>query len=103
MRLQGTAVPVYLGNINLTEWYYFDLGVRIVHMLLMSWAGEIAADGDVVDLKEEVRQSVREVRREGVVHGDVCCSNVFWSAERERAMLVDFERSVVADDGAEAL
>jgi hypothetical protein len=37
-RLQGEVVPVYLGNIGLIE-PYVDLGVEIVHMLLMSWGG----------------------------------------------------------------
>ncbi len=40
--VQGELIPVYLGNISLIRPYFLDLGVRIVHMLLMSWAGEQA-------------------------------------------------------------
>ncbi len=40
-KLQGVLVPVYLGSIDLAEWYYLNLGVRILHMLLMSWGGKI--------------------------------------------------------------
>jgi len=36
---------VCLGNIDLVKMYYLDLGVRIVHILLMSWADEAADDG----------------------------------------------------------
>jgi hypothetical protein len=38
--VQGELIPVYLGNISLVRPYFLDVGVRIVHMLLMSWAGE---------------------------------------------------------------
>ncbi len=34
--VQGELVPVYLGNISLVCPYFLDVGVRIVHMLLMS-------------------------------------------------------------------
>lgn len=34
--LQGTAIPIHLGNIDLIEKYYLDLGVVIRHMLSMS-------------------------------------------------------------------
>jgi hypothetical protein len=38
-KVQGELIPVYLGNISLVYPYFLDFGVRIVHMLLMSWAG----------------------------------------------------------------
>ncbi|KAH8585875.1 hypothetical protein B0O99DRAFT_646021, partial [Bisporella sp. PMI_857] len=41
-QVQGELIPVYLGNISLVRPYFLDIGVRIVHMLLMSWAGEQA-------------------------------------------------------------
>ena len=53
------SVPVYLGNIDLIHRYFYDVGVRIVHMLLMSWAGEVAEDGDTANLKGEVQRSVQ--------------------------------------------
>ena len=36
--LQGTRIPVSLGNIRLNKMYYLDLRIRISHMLLLSWA-----------------------------------------------------------------
>ena len=93
-RLQGEVVPVYLGNIDLIKTYYLP-GVHIVHMLLMSWAGEKAAGAGVPDLAGEVRQTSRAVRSEGVVHGDERDDNMLWNPERRRVMLVDFERSYV--------
>jgi hypothetical protein len=38
--VQGELILVYLGNISLVRPYFLDFGVRIVHMLFMSWAGE---------------------------------------------------------------
>ncbi len=69
-KLQGVVVPVCLGNIDLTEWYYLDVGVRILHMLLMSWGGELADEDESVKgwqgLQREIRRTVAEVRRAGV-------------------------------------
>lgn len=47
-KLQGTAVPLYLGNIDLDQWYYLDLGVRILHMLLMSWGCDPADEDEAM-------------------------------------------------------
>jgi hypothetical protein len=35
-RVQGSATPVCLGNIDLKKTYYLDVGVRIIHVLLLS-------------------------------------------------------------------
>jgi len=97
-RVQGVSVPVYLGNIDLIHRYFYDMGVQIVHMLLMSWAGEVAEDGDTADLKGEVQRSVQDLYKERVIHNDVRQPNILWNLERRRAMLVDFERAVALDD-----
>jgi hypothetical protein len=100
-RIQGEAVPVCLGNIDLVEMYYLDLDVEIVHMLLMSWAGEVATEaavagmGVVADLGAEVQRTAAEVRGQGVVHGDDRAPNRLWNVERRRVMLIDFERSTL--------
>jgi hypothetical protein len=92
-RLQGLVVPVYLGNINLMQCYFLDSGVYIVHMLLMSWGGEIAEEADVPNIEEEVKRSFKEVHQEGVVHGDERELNMLWNEERQRVMVVDFDRA----------
>src|SRR5207253_1870335 len=85
-------VPVHLGNIRK---YDLDLGVRIVHMLLMSWAGETVNEADMANFKEEVAQLVDDLRVQGMVHKDV---RALWNAERCRPMLIDFERSTTTYD-----
>ena len=99
-RLQGEVVPVFLGNIDLVEPYhltamhsYYFTGARIVHMLLMSWVGEKAAQMSVPDLATEVARSSKLVRGEGIVHNDERDINLLWSEECRRVMLIDFDRA----------
>lgn len=101
-RIQGEVVPVYLGNINLIN-PYLDFGMQIVHMLLMSWGGEVAEESSTSDLEREVCRSVREISDEGVEHNDVRVPNILWNAERGRAMLIDFERSCLLPDRLQPL
>jgi len=97
--VQGQLIPVYLGNISLINPYFLDFGVRIVHMLLMSWAGE-QAQKDLMsrmslDIKAETNQAVIKLRDCGVEHGDVRPPNVLWNPEIRNVVLVDFERSEI--------
>ncbi|KAI9841265.1 MAG: hypothetical protein M1837_000801 [Sclerophora amabilis] len=98
-KLQGDVVPVCLGNIDLQHCYYHDVGVRIVHMLLMSWVGEVAdqvpALKGTTRLEEETQRSEEALVHERVLHEDVRGPNVLWSSELQRVMLVDFERSSI--------
>ena len=92
-------VPVYLGNISLTRPYFLDLGVRIVHMLLMSWGGEQACKDLMLgmgrDLAAETSGAVTKLLSCGVEHRDVRPPNVLWNPETSNVVLVDFERSEI--------
>ncbi|KAK9322667.1 hypothetical protein V1517DRAFT_235789, partial [Lipomyces orientalis] len=39
-KAQGSAVPVFLGTIDLKLTYFLQRGICIKHMLLLSWGGE---------------------------------------------------------------
>jgi hypothetical protein len=82
---QGNLVPVYLGNISLVRPYFLDVGVKIVHILLMSWAGEQARNDSILamgrDLVGETSRAVKTMLRCGVVHHDVRPPNVLWNPE----------------------
>ena len=98
-KVQGELIPVYLGNISLVRPYFLDVGVRIVHMLLMSWAGEQARK-DLVqaigrDLAAETSGAVAKLLDCGVEHRDVRPPNVLWNPEIRNVVLVDFERSEI--------
>ncbi|KAM3067066.1 hypothetical protein ACMFMG_011739 [Clarireedia jacksonii] len=97
--VQGELVPVCLGNISLVRPYFLDLGVRIVHMLLMSWAGDQAQKNLLSDLGynivEETTRAVTKLQYHGVEHGDVRPPNVLWNPEGRKIILIDFERSEI--------
>ena len=61
-KLQGTAVPVCLGNINLVKSYILDFGVWIEHMLLLSWGGEVVDIANKMSgLQVKIDETVTEV------------------------------------------
>jgi hypothetical protein len=97
--VQGKLIPVYLGSISLAGPYFLDLGVRIVHMLLMSWAGEQVHKTSILDLGRDIDKEtalvVAELRYHGVEHNDVRPPNVLWNSEGGNIMLIDFERSEI--------
>jgi hypothetical protein len=94
-RLQGVVVPVHLGIVHLARGYPLPGGARVVHMMLMSWGGEVAADVGVPDLAAELERSSRAVWDEGVDHGDERDPNLLWNKERRRVMLIDFDRAAL--------
>ncbi|EZF35583.1 hypothetical protein H109_07358 [Trichophyton interdigitale MR816] len=91
---QGSAIPVFLGTIDLALTYYLHGAGRIRHMLLMGWAGE-HIDGENVDktVKREVSRSKKEIRSLGLLHGDLRWQNILWNAELNRALIIDFDAS----------
>ncbi|KAK9234762.1 hypothetical protein V1525DRAFT_391123 [Lipomyces kononenkoae] len=92
--LQGEVVPVHLRIVNLAGGYVLPGAARVLHMMLMSWGGEIAARADVPDLSVKLRRSSRAVWSEGVDHCDKREPNILWNKERRRVMLIDFDRAL---------
>ncbi|KAH9884050.1 hypothetical protein F4778DRAFT_763974 [Xylariomycetidae sp. FL2044] len=92
---QGTAVPIYLGAIDLRDMgttYYYDHRVYIKYMMFLSWAG---TRFDASARMDQVVQCLRAIHREGVVHGDVRGANVLSDPSTGQVMLVDFERASI--------
>ncbi|KAK9241777.1 hypothetical protein V1506DRAFT_549683 [Lipomyces tetrasporus] len=95
-RAQGSAVPVFLGAIDLELIYFHDAG-DIRHMLLMAWGGKDTTELEhSQELLHEINRSKREIRALGVVHGDFRFGNVLWNEELGRALIIDFHRSKLA-------
>lgn len=93
--IQGSAVPVCLGSIDL-DLSYISHGPRILkHMILMSWGGEAleryGLENDII--QETLYQTLREIDDLGVVHNDVHAGNVLWNEELNRTMIIDFNLS----------
>jgi hypothetical protein len=88
---QGSAVPVFLGAINLAQTYFLHGAGRIRHMLLMGWGGESVSHNTLDKaIQRAIYRSVKEIRSLGVVHQDLRPDNILWNAELERALIIDF-------------
>jgi serine/threonine protein kinase len=90
---------VYLGNFSLIRTYFLDVGVRIVYMLLMSWAGE-QVNKDLIlamgrDLDVDTNRAVTKMLDCGVEHRDLRPPNVLRNSETRNLVLIDFERSEI--------
>lgn len=85
---QGSAVPVFLGSIDLKQKYFLHGAGEIRHMLLMAWGGEPITDEQWKS--SAIHHSNREIRKLGVWHCDLRRQNVLWSAELKRMILIDF-------------
>ncbi|KAH1548459.1 hypothetical protein KXX57_001745, partial [Aspergillus fumigatus] len=92
-RAQGSAVPVFLGAINLAQVYFLHAAGEIRHMLLMGWGGE-SVEHITLDktIQRAISRSVREIRSLGVSHQDLRPENILWNAELKRALIIDFHR-----------
>ncbi|QKX63985.1 uncharacterized protein TRUGW13939_11158 [Talaromyces rugulosus] len=92
-RLQGSAVPVFLGKINLAMTYFLHGAGAIRHMLLMGWGGEnienVQCDRTV---QGAVSQAKEEILSLGVLHQDLRSAHILWNTELQKALIIDFRR-----------
>ena len=91
--IQGKAVPVCLGSIDMRRPFYLCSGVLIVHLMLLSWGGEEVESCRLSRARwdREMKRTLLDVERLGVDQGDLRLPNVLWSTELRRVMLIDFE------------
>ena len=97
---QGSAVPVFLGEIDLAIFYTPPHGAgKIRYMLLMGWGGNSigsienapsCAEFTEEELNREISRSVKKIRSLGVLHEDLRPDNILWNAELRRALIIDF-------------
>ncbi|KAB8071295.1 hypothetical protein BDV29DRAFT_159594 [Aspergillus leporis] len=95
-KAQGSAVPVFLGTIDLTKIYFLHGAGEIRHMLVMGWGGESTASKELTpELLKEIRKSNKEITALGIIHKDLRRDNVLWNEELGRALIIDFHRSTL--------
>ena len=95
-KAQGSAVPVFLGTIDLAKIFFLHGAGEIRHLLIMGWGGESTATMELTQqLRREIHKSNKEVRALGIIHGDLRLDNVLWSEELGRALIIDFHRSTL--------
>ncbi|OQD78749.1 hypothetical protein PENANT_c084G07588 [Penicillium antarcticum] len=95
-KAQGSAVPVFLGTIDLAKIYFLHGAGQIRHMLVMGWGGESTATMELTPhLRREIHRSNKEVKALGIIHEDLRRDNVLWCKELGRALIIDFHRSTL--------
>ncbi|KAF5859880.1 hypothetical protein ETB97_002239 [Aspergillus alliaceus] len=93
-RVQGSAVPAFLGAIDLAKIYFLHGAGQIRHMLLMAWGGEpISKINHIKAIRHEILRSQKKIRSLGVLHQDLRPDNLLWNAELGRVLIIDFHRS----------
>ncbi|RAK90890.1 hypothetical protein BO79DRAFT_82035 [Aspergillus costaricaensis CBS 115574] len=92
--VQGSAVPVFLGPIDLDMVYFLHGAGEIRHMLLMGWGGENVRRlmENNPTIQRAISRSERKILSLGVVHDDLRLENILWNEELQRALIIDFHR-----------
>jgi hypothetical protein len=90
---QGSAIPVFLGSIDMKQSYFLHGAGEIQHMLLMAWGGEPLSQTQWQDKLKAVKKSHAKIRELGVRHGDVRRQNTLWNSELNRVLIIDFHKS----------
>ncbi|TQW01390.1 hypothetical protein IF2G_11088 [Cordyceps javanica] len=78
-KLKGEVVPVHLGMVPLASVYLLPGGAKGMHMMMMSWGGEMAARAMLPDLRLEVQRSTRTNPLHGVAYNDEREPNLLWN------------------------
>ncbi|KAG5778490.1 hypothetical protein H9Q73_007844 [Fusarium xylarioides] len=90
--LQGHVVPVCLGSIDLDKPYPLA-AADVVHMLLMSWAGDALTPDD--EFLPELPRFQELLHTCGVIHDDLRQQNLVRNHERGHIMLIDFNLAII--------
>ena len=107
--LQGTYIPICLGSIDLIKPFYYDTGVRIMHFLLLSWAGKSLDDSKTapgIDRQTwamDLVRAVNAIHGAGVLHQDIRMPNLLWNEETKRVMVIDFEGAEIVKSKAQTV
>lgn len=92
-KIQGSAVPVFLGTIDLAKTNFLHGAGPIRHMLVMGWGGECSTTIELTSsLRREIQRSDKRIQSLGIVHEDFRPENILWSEELKRALIIDFHR-----------
>ncbi|KAL4981511.1 hypothetical protein BDW68DRAFT_172275 [Aspergillus falconensis] len=95
-KAQGSAVPVFLGTINLAKTYFLHGAGPIRHILVMGWGGESTAVMELAPwLLLEIHRSKKEIEDLGIIHEDLRPDNILWNKELGQALIIDFHRSAL--------
>ena len=92
-RVQGSAVPVFLGRIDFAQDYFLHGAGEIRHMLLMGWGGDnVGCIKHDENIQRAISRSEKKIRSLGVFHQDLRPENILWNPDLKRALIIDFHR-----------
>ena len=79
--IHGVYAPVFLGNLDLDHPFYYDTGVLIVHMMLLSWSvhcllKKTSNDEDKEKWKLDLTRAVKAIHEAGAVRRDLNMANL---------------------------
>lgn len=95
-KAQGSAVPVFLGMINLAKIYFLHRAGEIHHMLVMGWGGENTTTMELaLWLHQEIHRSNKEIKALGIIYKDLQGDNILWNKELGRVLIIDFHCSTL--------
>ena len=98
--IQGVHIPIFLGSLELQTPFYYDAGVLIMYLMLLSWSGECLGHKTLEGIdrptwKSDLVSAVDAIHAAGVVHRDLRTYNLLWNEELKRVMVIDFERAQI--------
>lgn len=97
--IQGVHVPVYLGNMDLETPYYYEGICELVHMMFLSFGGELISKHITVENRTDLARladcSTEAIHNLGVLHKDLEPRNILWNEEKRQVMVIDFEQALV--------
>ncbi|KAI6857979.1 hypothetical protein KC338_g6570 [Hortaea werneckii] len=95
---QGSAIPVFLGELDMKQTFYLHGAGEIQHMLLMAWGGEPPTKlqwDECPHVRKALKMSHAQIWKLGVRHGDLRRANVLWNEELNRLLIIDFHKSTL--------
>ena len=97
--IQGSHIPVHLGNIDLETPYFYEGIAELVHMMFLSFGGNRIAQHLTSEnrpfLIRQVDCAAQAIHSLGVLHKDLMPRNILWNEKIRQVMVVDFERAEV--------
>ena len=91
--VQGSAVPVFLGRIDLAQVYFLHGAGEICHMLLMGWGGDsVGCIKHDENIQRVISRSEKQICSLGVFHQDLRPENILWNPDLKQALIIDFHQ-----------
>lgn len=93
--IQGAVVPVCLGILDLSKFYFLHGFGPVRVFLLLGWGGEALTTEQKSTLTSDIVHCKDELTRMHIRHGDWHPRNMLWNVELGRILAIDFGKSTI--------